>query len=566
MKALCLLCLLGACRASAALDREAFTFTRYDLEVRIEPEQQRLGVRGKITLRNDSDSMQKSLVLQISSTLNWRSIQIEGKPAEFTSQMYTSDIDHTGALTEAIVAPPKPVAPKQTITLEIGYEGIIPQDATRLTRIGVPPDVAKHSDWDQISPSFTGVRGIGYVDWYPIAAEAGSLSEGNSVVEAVGRWKQREAQAEMRAKVSQLSHVSENTGAVVCGNGTQPKDNSHAASRECAFRNLNSDVPFFVFGQFRTLERPAANIYHLAEHNSQAEDYALALDEVSPFIEKWLGDHREKRGQKAEVIELPDADDAPFESGATLLMPLSDNQNAALMSAIQQMTHIAFPASRAWIHDGLARYAQVSFLQEKEGRDAALEYLRNHRQSLIESEKSTSAETDRAAHSLINSGDEFYVQTKAMNVWWMLRDMVGETGLSAALNNYRSGDDKSPDYVQKLIEAQAHRDLEWFFDDWVYRDRGLPDFRIVSVYPRQLLSGGYMVTVTVQNDGRAAAEVPMSLKMANGESTERLIVPGKSNASVRIVCPSLPQQATVNDGSVIESDVNNNVYKIEGLK
>src|SRR6266513_1529371 len=145
MKLLCALCLLCGLKLTAvALDREAFTFTHYDLEVRIEPEQQRLGVRGKITLRNDSDSMQKSLVLQISSTLNWRSIQIEGKPAEFTSQIYISDIDHTGALSEAIVALPKPVAPKQTIALDIGYEGIIPQEATRLRRIGVPPDVPKH--------------------------------------------------------------------------------------------------------------------------------------------------------------------------------------------------------------------------------------------------------------------------------------------------------------------------------------------------------------------------------------------------------------------------------------
>ena len=120
------------------------------------------------------------------------SIQFEGKPAEFTSQTYTSDIDHTGALTEAIVTLPRAIAPKQTIELEIGYEGTIPQDATRLTRIGAPADVAKHSDWDQISPSFTGLRGIGYVAWYPIATEAANLSEGNSVLEETGRWKQRE--------------------------------------------------------------------------------------------------------------------------------------------------------------------------------------------------------------------------------------------------------------------------------------------------------------------------------------------------------------------------------------
>jgi hypothetical protein len=567
MKALCVLFLLcGLKPILAALDREAFAFRHYDLETRIEPEQQRLGVRGRITLRNDSDSAQKSLALQISSTLSWRSIQIEGKPAEFLSQTYTSDIDHTGALSEAVVNLPRPVAPKQTITIEVGYEGIIPQDTTRLTRIGVPADIAKHSDWDQISRSFTGVRGIGNVAWYPIATEAASLSEGNSVPEAVGRWKQRETQSEMRVQFSQLPDRSEGQRVVFCGGESQSKlleEGSKTPSRECVFRELNSGIPFFVIADFHALDQPAANIFYLVDHKSQAEDFALAADEVSPLIEKWFGEHRERPGSKAEVIELPDAEAAPFESGSVLLKPLSSNQNADLMSAVQQLTHIAFPSPRAWIHDGLARYAQVNFLQEREGRDAAIEYLRNHRQALVESEKPASAETNQAARSLINADDEFYIQAKAMNVWWMLREMIGEAALSAALHNYKSEDDKSPSYIQKLIEAQAHRDLEWFFGDWVYRDRGLSDFHIASVYPRALLNGGYMVTVTVENLGQATAEVPVTLQMAKGESTERLMVPAKSNASVRIMCPSLPQQVTVNDGSVPESDLGNNVYKIE---
>ena len=56
---LCVFC--GLLVHAHALDREAFTFTKYDLDVRIEPEQQRLAVRGKITLRNDSASPQKNL-------------------------------------------------------------------------------------------------------------------------------------------------------------------------------------------------------------------------------------------------------------------------------------------------------------------------------------------------------------------------------------------------------------------------------------------------------------------------------------------------------------------------
>src|SRR5216684_3581638 len=167
---LCVLC--GLALPGLALDREAFTFTNYNLDVRIEPEQQRLAVRGKIILRNDSASQQKNLSLQFSSSLDWRSIQLDGKPAQFISQPYRSDIDHTGALSEAIITLPKEIPPKGAVELEIGYEGIIPLDATRLTRIGVPAELARHSDWDKIDKSFTGVRGVGYVAWYPIATES----------------------------------------------------------------------------------------------------------------------------------------------------------------------------------------------------------------------------------------------------------------------------------------------------------------------------------------------------------------------------------------------------------
>ena len=168
--------------------------------MRLEPEQQRLGARGKITLRNDSGQPQKIVALQISSSLNWRSIRVDAKPVQYVSQPYISDIDHTGALSEAIVTLPAEIKPKDSVELEIGYEGVIPLDATRLTRIGVPEEIAKHSSWDQISPSFTAVRGAGYVAWYPITTESADFSEGNSLFEVVDRWKAREAGSEFKAR------------------------------------------------------------------------------------------------------------------------------------------------------------------------------------------------------------------------------------------------------------------------------------------------------------------------------------------------------------------------------
>src|SRR5467141_2301917 len=189
----CFLCVLCASVVNAfSLDREAFTFTNYDLKIQIEPGQHRLGARGKITLRNDSQTPQKIAVLQISSSLDWRSIKAGDKALQFVSQPYTSDIDHTGALSEAIVTLPQAVAPKGTVELEIAYEGVIVLDATRLTRIGTPEAAANSSDWDQISAKFTAVRGGGYVAWYPVATDVANLSEGDSLFEVLGRWKAKE--------------------------------------------------------------------------------------------------------------------------------------------------------------------------------------------------------------------------------------------------------------------------------------------------------------------------------------------------------------------------------------
>src|SRR6202140_3396793 len=147
MKLLRLFCVLsGLVVPGFALDREAFTFINYDLNVRIEPEQRRLGVRGRITLRNDSAAPQKDIALQVSSTLEWRSIQIGGKTVEFVTHEYTSDLDSTGALSETIVSLPQGISSKGTVELEVGYEGVIPLNVTRLRRIGVPEDKAKHRD------------------------------------------------------------------------------------------------------------------------------------------------------------------------------------------------------------------------------------------------------------------------------------------------------------------------------------------------------------------------------------------------------------------------------------
>jgi hypothetical protein len=576
MKVLGVLWVLGSLLVRAyALDREAFTFTSYNLDVRIEPEQQRMSARGKITLRNDSTLPEKNLSLQISSTLGWRSIQLDGKPVEFISQSYTSDIDHTGALSEALVTLPKDIPPKGMLELEVGYEGVIPLDATRLTRIGVPAEVARHSDWDQIGKSFSAVRGIGYVAWYPVATESANLSEANSVFETVARWKAREAEAQLKIK---LNRSGEGAPAIPMCNGetgglrsSQQMGRAYESVNECTYQPLGETLPLFVIGTYEGLDRPAIDISYILDHKAGAEKYAQAAQQVVPFVTEWFGTPQGRKEVKPEVIELSDALAAPYESGSMLLTSLNIDSQLAPFTAVHQLTHAAFFSPRPWIYEGLAHVAQAIYRERESGRDAALDFMGLHRTAVADAEKAT-AEARRPSagaaglsisDALVNTSVEEFYRSKAMYVWWMLRDMIGEIALKKALAAYRSDADTAPAYLQHLLETQARRDLQWFFDDWVYRDRGLPDFRASSVYPRKMAGNNYIVTVTVENRGEAGAEVPVTLRMEGGQVIHRLEVRAKSEAVIRFEAASPPQELIVNDGSVPESDMSNNVYKVE---
>ena len=124
---------------------------------------------------------------------------------EWIGNNYTSDIDHTGGLSEAIVTLPKEVPPAGTITLDVQYGGTVTPDATRFTRMGAPAEMALRNDWDQISEPFTAIRGLGYVVWYPVSLPAVSMSDGNAVFDAIDAWKARHQSSEFDAHIRVIS-------------------------------------------------------------------------------------------------------------------------------------------------------------------------------------------------------------------------------------------------------------------------------------------------------------------------------------------------------------------------
>jgi aminopeptidase N len=243
----------------------------------------------------------------------------------------------------------------------------------------------------------------------------------------------------------------------------------------------------------------------------------------------------------------------------------AEDSKLAGINLVHELVHSAVPSSRPWVYEGLAHLAEAMYRQEQGGRQAALDFLGLHRAAFLDSEKEVAAATPKnAGKPLAVTFDETYYRSKAAYVWWMLRDMAGDDALKEAIRKYRAEEDndKAPKYVEQLIEAAAKRDLGWFFDDWVYQDRGLPDFHVQSVHPWKTEKGVQFITVTLENLGNAGAEVPFTIFFEGGEITKRIEVRAKATATTRVELPGTASKIVVNDGSVPEIDLTNNVFKI----
>lgn len=579
--------LLAVCAAAVplrAIDRNAFTITRYELEVQVDRNSHVMVVTGKVTLHNDSDKPQKIAALQVSSSLEWNSISLDGKPLQWLSDAYTTDIDHTGAVTEAIITLPAAVVHGSSVTLDIQYGGTITPNGTRLTRMGAPDEVATRNDWDQISDGFTAVRGLGYVAWYPVAIEAVSLSDGNAVFDAIAAWKYRHQHSEFNARIivngaaSEALCVALNGTVSSCGESRDLADSESGGKRKefsntLTLSGLGETVPTFAIASYVSLDRPTVSFLHLPEETSVARDYAVAAEANDPLLHDWLGDP----GQPARVIELADPNANPYQSGSILFTPLRQSQTATLQLLLLP-TQVAarFHSPHLWLQEGVERLLQCVLVDTRSGRKAALDFLDEYREPLVKAEEAAHPKSDSSSkiiepansadNTLLNTNDEILLRGKGSFVLWMLHDMVGDTAMQSALGKYHSGADKDPSYFQRLIQTASKRDLEWYFDDWVYRDRGLPDFHVNSAYTRPLLTEAtaksFLVTVTIENHGGAGAEVPVLIQSTSGEKIVRVLVKAGQKESGRMEVPVAPDKVKVNDGSVPEANVDNNVYDV----
>jgi hypothetical protein len=557
-------------------ERASLTFTAYDLDVHLAPAQSHLAVHAEFTVKNTGKEPLTRLILQISSSLKWESFAMRtggrASPLSFTEQTIDTDADHTGKATEAVISLTQPLQPRASVEVTSFYSGEVAQSAERLERIGAPLDQAARADWDRISPEWTGLRGFGNVLWYPTAAAPVFLGDGAKLFQSVGQTRLQQATARVRLRLT-VEYVGDAPDAAFfCGQREQLKavsenqslpvaESPGVATAEFSERPLGFRTPsLFVTDRAGTLTDDSL-ISAVTDHYDAVPSYGSAAEKVRPLLTEWLGTG------PLSVLYVIDHEGQPFEDDAVLVAPMRASAPEMLApSLVHSLSHAWFRSSHVWLDEGVAQFMSLQWMEQSQGREVAVAHLQEEAKALALVEpppaKSASA-TEEEGQSLIQASDEIYFRTKAAAVLGMLRSIVGDDALKHALQLYREDNmDSDPKEFQRVLERTSKRELGWFFDDWVYRDRGLPDLSIASVTPRAIdqignKGSGWLVAVEVRNDGGAVAEVPVTIRSGTLTTTQRLRIPGRSSASTRIVFEGTPAEVLVNDGTVpeVESSV-----------
>jgi hypothetical protein len=566
-------------------EREAITFTEFNMDVHLRSAEHEIAVRALITVRNDGKSPLAHVPLEISSSLHWERIRVAARDALYTIATLNSDTDHTGQLHEAAVKLATPLAPGATLQLDVTYSGTISQSAQRLLAIGTPEDVALHSDWDAIDTDFTGLRGFGNVVWYPASAAPVILGDGARVFDEMGEHKLRMAGAHFFLHLTvEFTHGRAPTVALINGHSvpltvTEPQNGSDEISGVATATLSSATLGFEAPSLFVAVraEHHATNttLWTLPIADAAVEEWGSAASTVTPFLQGWLG--QAPRSQLT-ILDLPDPEDAPFETGPLLVTAIRHATQEQLTGVLAHaLTHAWMSSPRAWLSEGVAHFMGTLWLEKRSGREKALEALESGRSALALIEPPSPGES--LGQPLAQAISPVYYRTKATYVFWMLRDLVGDPTLSAALRAYDPAQDAArglgPDAgsgsFEKLLEqAGLRRDLSWFFADWVDADKGLPDITIDHIFftsaetashtPNSSDSGvepeanGWIVTVVIANSGYAAAEVPVTVRNPDTSVTQRVLVPARGKATQRILIQGRPTEVQANDGTVPETE------------
>jgi hypothetical protein len=492
--------------------------------------------------------------------------------------------------------------------------------------IASTPSTSSSSSSSEDTPATPGtlpvaLRGFGNVLWYPVAGPQLFLGDGAKLFQAIGQQRLADRATTIRLRLAVEYQGAPPIAAYFCGRrqplSAHPDDPAAPTGTGIATADFPAQPLGFRQPSLFVLQQPEVSIAPLPKpfststpdastptepgapsvptapsservgghestpptpdilsvettNTASLPNLTASAERIAPLLQQWFGP------TPLTPLAILDHPGDPFEDSALLVAPIDKLASTSSSPALaHSLTHAWVHTGQPWFDEGLAQFAALLWIEQEQGRPAAILELTNLMQPLniaelgFDSQQAADSASAPTGQPLVSATDELYYRRKAAAVWWMLRGIAGDKPLQEALTEWReqttshsgtfSSDDPTVQAVafEKLLEKTSGKDLGWFFSDWVVRDRGLPDLSIADIEPRLIAAGkghdaGWLVAVTVHNDGAPAVDVPLSVLSGAFTTNTRIHIPGFSNATTRIIVNSPPTEVVLNDGSTPE--------------
>ncbi|HTR63320.1 MAG TPA: M1 family aminopeptidase [Candidatus Binataceae bacterium] len=210
--------------------------------------------------------------------------------------------------------------------------------------------------------------------------------------------------------------------------------------------------------------------------------------------------------------------------------------------------------SHAWLNEGFATYFEALWCEENLGADEFAWNVRQDREAYLAEDshdyrRPIVCNRYRAPIELFDR----HLYEKGSLVLHMLRREVGDALFYKSLNLYctrhRGGNVITRD-LERAFEDTTGRNLEWFFDQWVYKE-GHPEIEVSSAYDdkRKLAS------VTVKQTQKPSATTPLfrftttiALMDADGKETRHRVEIREAEQVFSYPCDKAPKSVRFDPG------------------
>ena len=186
-----------------------------------------------------------------------------------------------------------------------------------------------------------------------------------------------------------------------------------------------------------------------------------------------------------------------------------------------------------WLSEGFAQYFAALYARDRRGEDAFRDILRQFRRWSIDNSDQGSVYLGYRLGHIKGESRVFraIVYNKGAAVLHMLRRFVGDDQFFAGLRRYYADNrfkKAGTDDLRKAMEAESTRNLERFFERWIY-DSGIPRLRFSSAVD------GPDLTVRFEQTGEIF-DVPITVTVtyADGKTSEHLVTITEAVTAQRI--------------------------------